>query len=446
MSEALQDTHGVALPIGTGRAPWLPFFAKWIVTVTEFSLVQAGVQALGAVAGFLIVRSLSKPEFAFYVIVNSMQTATNSLADFGVGIGIRSIGGRVWNDPDRFGQLLATVIHLRKRFAILSLSVCLPISAWMLWRNGASLLTLSGLCLTIALGLFPLLGITAWATSAQLHGEYRRLQKLDLWNAIVRVGLIGALALSSISAFLVAFVGALGNWIQALVLKRWAKEKVTPQTSPNSDYRKELASLSLKRMPNVIFFCLQGQITLLILTFLGNVSGIADISALARLATLLTIFSVTFGNVLAPRFARCHDSARLRQLYLLLLGGTVLVLLPFLTLSWASPSTLLGLLGSKYQNLDAECVWVVASVCAGQVCGVMWSLNSSKAWIRFQSWGFIPIILAVQVLAAITLDLHRFHAVVLFNLAGACAPLPLYVADAWHGLRTCAKKACHDIA
>ena len=201
MSELLQSVPSGHLPTPTDVAfSRFHRFRKWLLIVTEYSLVQGCVQALGAIAGLLIVRSLPKSEYALFAIVNSMQTTSNLFADFGVGIGVRAIGGRVWNDPLRFGQLLATVIQLRRRFAVLSLSICLPLTAWLLFRNGANLLTLCALCLTLAIGLFPLLGVTAWATSAQLHGEYRRLQKLDLCNAVIRLALIAAFALSSLSA------------------------------------------------------------------------------------------------------------------------------------------------------------------------------------------------------------------------------------------------------
>ena len=39
------------------------------------------------------------------------------------------------------------------------------------------------------------------------------------------------------------------------------------------------------------------------------------------------------------------------------------------------------LLGEKYQQLGRECGCVVAAGSAGEIAGVMWGLNSSKAWM-----------------------------------------------------------------
>lgn len=421
-------------PQAIDRLRWEQF-RRWSFTLAEFGVVQIGVQALTALAGILIIRSMSKPEYALFVIANSMQTTCNLLADLGIGIGVRSIGGKVWADPFRFGQLMNTALELRRRFALCSFGVGLPIAGWMLWRNGATPLYAAALCAVVGAAVIPLLSASVWGVSPGLHGEYRRLQKLDLSNAALRLLLIGALALIRLSAWLAALVGVVTNWIQSLVLRRWAHEKADIMAPPNADDRRELTRLSVKSLPNTIFFCFQGQVTLLILTLFGSPTGIADVTALGRIAVLFSVFSVAFANVLAPRFARCQDPARLPRLYLLLISGTVLALVPLVAFAWALPGPLLWLLGGKYAGLDSECGWVVAAGCVAQIGAVMWNLNSSKAWIRAQAPGFIPAILITQLLGAITLDLRQFHDVLIFNFITAAAPLSVYTIDAYLGMR-----------
>ena len=58
------------------------------------------MQLIAGVAGILVVRTMAKEQYALYAITNQMQTACNLLADLGIGIGVRSIGGRVWQDRD----------------------------------------------------------------------------------------------------------------------------------------------------------------------------------------------------------------------------------------------------------------------------------------------------------------------------------------------------------
>jgi len=147
------------------------------------------------------------------------------------------------------------------------------------------------------------------------------------------------------------------------------------------------------------------------------------------------VANVVFVNVLAPRFNRCQDTERLPRLYLMLVAGMATVLTPLLLVAWLYPAPLLWLLGDKYANLQSECVWVVAASSLGLIAGVMWTLNSSKAWIRLQAIGYIPIILTAQAIAAACLDFRQFHDVLIFNLVSVAAPIPMFLLDAYAGLR-----------
>lgn len=422
---------------GAEVSPWLirgRHVAGWAARVIKFSFLQGFVQLLTALAGLIIVRYLPKSEYALFAIANSIQVACTQLADLGIGMGVRSIGGRVWQDRSRLGELIHTALGLRRQFALLSAAVCFPLLVWLLRRNGASPATTAGLCLAVTASVIPLLGITVWSASLLLHGRYRSVQRLDLGNGMLRLGLIAGLAFSRINAVLAALVGTITNIVQVVFVRRWVREIADPDAPINSGDQGELIRLSLKSLPNTVFFCLQGQITLLILTFTGNPTGIADLTALGRLALLFAVFSVMFANVLAPRFARCHDPARLGKLYLLLVGGTLLVLLPVVIAAFLFPNPFLWLLGDKYSGLRRECGWVVAAGCLTQLFAVLWGLNSSKAWISIQSIAYIPVILIAQVIAALSLNLRDFHSVVLFTVITAAAPIPLMMADAYVGL------------
>ena len=66
------------------------------------------VQLIGFAAGILLVRRLDQHEYALFTIANTMQGTINVLADIGISIGLVSIGGRVWQDRHRFGELVGT--------------------------------------------------------------------------------------------------------------------------------------------------------------------------------------------------------------------------------------------------------------------------------------------------------------------------------------------------
>ena len=78
----------------TSTGPWITQgrkIAGWAAKIAEFGIVQGLVQAVLAIAGLLIARTLPKSEYALFAIANSIQVACNALADLGVGIGVRSL-------------------------------------------------------------------------------------------------------------------------------------------------------------------------------------------------------------------------------------------------------------------------------------------------------------------------------------------------------------------
>ena len=407
----------------------------WMRQLAEFGLVQLLVQACTAVAGLLLVRGMTKEDYALFAIVNAMQTTGTVLSENGIGLALQSVGGRVWSDRARFSSLLATALAVRRRFTIGALAVTVPLSLWMLWRNGASVPLAIGLTLCVVAGVIPMIGTAMFVTALQLHAEYRRLQRVNLSQAVLRLGLIAGLVATRISTWNAALVGVIGNGAQLILARRAGRHLVNPEAQPNAEDRREILRLSRQWMPNVIFFCVQGQITLLILTLAGNATGIAEVTALGRIAALFAILAAVFSNVIGPRFARCQDLARLPRLYLLLVGGALFTLLPVVAMAWLLPGPFLWLLGAQYAGMENESLWVVAAVCVSQLSTVLWTLNSSKAWIRFQSRAFIPVILIAQIIAALVLDLRQFHAVLIFNLVTAIAPLPVLALDAWVGMR-----------
>ena len=115
--------EGVRIPLSSVArmrdAVRSPQVLNWTKTLTRFLSLEAVVQGLTFACGILIVRALPKAEYALFTVANTMQATMNLMADNGIGSGITAIGGRVWQDRSRFGQLIATAMQLRRIFAVI---------------------------------------------------------------------------------------------------------------------------------------------------------------------------------------------------------------------------------------------------------------------------------------------------------------------------------------
>jgi len=129
--------------------------------VGNFAVVQGVVQLIGFCSGILLVRWLDQREYAYFTIANTMQGTISLLADIGVSVGLVSIGGRVWQDRHRFGELINTGLSLRKRLGAIAIVAVTPILASMLLKNGAPIsytalliaIVLAGISVELSIGV-----------------------------------------------------------------------------------------------------------------------------------------------------------------------------------------------------------------------------------------------------------------------------------------------------
>src|SRR5205807_7071019 len=99
--------------------------------VGKFALIQGVVQLIGFASGILLVRTLAQRDYAYFTIANTMQGTMSVLADIGISVGLISIGGRVWQDRHRFGQLVNTALALRKYLGTTVICISTPV-LWFL--------------------------------------------------------------------------------------------------------------------------------------------------------------------------------------------------------------------------------------------------------------------------------------------------------------------------
>src|SRR5262245_29832504 len=88
----------------------IPQWTRRLKLLTNFSLVQLGIQFVTASSGFLLVRVLNKAEFAAFTLAASLLTTLNVLTDSGIGTGLNAVGGRVWRQREQLSRLIATAL------------------------------------------------------------------------------------------------------------------------------------------------------------------------------------------------------------------------------------------------------------------------------------------------------------------------------------------------
>ncbi len=404
--------------------------------VGSFAFVQAAVQLVGFLSGILLVRHLTQREYAFFTIANTMQGTINVLADIGISIGLVSIGGRVWQDRHRFGELISAALHLRRQLGGIAIAIITPLLYFMLVRNGASVTYAVTLIAIVLFGLVVQLSVGVLNVVPRLRSDIGRIQAIDLTGAIARLLVIVALIFVFLNAGLAVAIGSAALLLQYFLLRRYVVRVIDLHAPENAADRAAMRGFIRNQAANAIFFCLQGQITVFLISFFAeHAYSVAEVGALGRLAMIFAVLSNLLTNVFAPAFARCHDLHRLRWLYVGIVGSVAGFCLLVLGAAMLFPHAFLLVLGNKYAHLDRELVLMVAGAVASALTGTFWALNSSKAWIA-GSWLYIPLTLATQVALIPYTDFSSVRGVLIFNLISALPNLLLNFVLSFRGFRS----------
>jgi hypothetical protein len=97
------------------------------------------------------------------------------------------------------------------------------------------------------------------------------------------------------------------------------------------------------------------------------------------------------------------------------------------------PSELLWILGKKYSHLRGELVLMMTLTAFSSLTAAMWSLNSTKAWIKY-SWLNIPLVVLTQVPLLMLLDISTLDAVLWLGIISLVPTLLLNIGLSYLGL------------
>jgi O-antigen/teichoic acid export membrane protein len=409
---------------------------EWFRLLAGYSFVQALAQGLGFLAGIMVVRTLPKEDYALFMIVNTIGPVMNLLSDNGITSSLSAIGGKFWQDDVRMGSLVKTAMILRRRLVLFSFFIVTPFLVWMLWRNHASISTIAWIVPITLVGVFFQLNVGVLNAVISLRQQVGRMQLLVFSGVLPRLALIALFAgLGWLNAPLTVAIGTMTLAIQFWLLQLWVKPQIARDAPPNAEFRKDILAIVKRQAPLTIYFCVQGQIGIWLISIFGNAHRVADLGALGRIGMIFSILVSTTSALVVPRFARMQDLSRLRSSYaLILLGFTGLVTLGTVV-AWLLPGSLLWLLGSKYSQLGSLVWLAVLATGTGSLAGLLYSLNVNKAWIP-PATIVIPVEIITQIILCLSFDLSSVRGVLLI---GVLAPIIPGLMNLFIGIRKLTK-------
>ncbi|MFZ2449507.1 MAG: hypothetical protein WAW36_03195 [Methylovulum miyakonense] len=362
---------------------------EWAKLIAVTGSAQVMVQALGFFGGILVIRLLPTHEYALYILANTMLATMTMLADGGIATGVMSQGGKVWQDKQKLGAVLVTGMQLRKKFAVFSLMLAMPVLFYLLRKHDASWLMSGLIVLSLIPAFFTSLSGTLLEIIPKLQQDIAPLQKIQVAANAGRLALLGlTLFVYPFAAVAIACAGGSQIWSNWR-LRKISYRYVDRAQAEDLEVRTKILSFVKRIMPGTVYYCFSGQITIWLISIFGTTDVIAQVGALSRLAMLFSILSTLIGILVVPRFARLPNNRKLLCTRFIQINASVLMLCATIFIStWCFPTQFLWILGEKYNGLIIEVILISAIGAVGILVGTILALNSSRGFLP--TWYFYP--------------------------------------------------------
>jgi len=348
--------------------------------------------------GLLCVRLLPVPEYAkFAVLFGFMGTLTILLDAATMSTLAPLVGEEIGNLP-----LIADYIASARQIALRMFLVVGPAAGicflFLVRKQHWGAVTNSEMVIVLL--------IIAWfARVSSSYGSVLLLRRdRNQYYRAQIIGSLGSLSLLIILALCHALTiyAAIGlNMLQIIFIAvsyfRRARQLLGIKGQPNPKFEKAIIRLAMPNIPGTIFYAIQGQVTLLLITLFGHSSSsIADVGALNRLGQIFSIFVQMNPILVEPFFARLPVH-RLKKAYLAAIAITVALLACFSAAAFRFPEIFLWILGPHYSQLRVEVGLVILATSINFLAGFLFIIHTSR---RFVFWWSnllnILIILLVQ--------------------------------------------------
>lgn len=394
---------------------------------------------IGFAVSILLVRELSKDDYAIYTILITVQGMLIPLSNSAIFIGFKKIGGEIWNDSAKMRSLLRTSNSLAWYLILIAFLFVSTYTYFLLQKIGVP-----PLAITWYLGCLLLLVIPEVRTSFIRSAFLLRKNVLT-----VKISeLVGQISRAIGIVLLVLFVSE--TWILGLiyltvVLSFWIvygyikgkteKYNLNPDgASINPDYQKTLLKYVKLNWHNSIFFSFKSQVSIFILGIFGTTVALANIGALSRFALVFAIITSIFNSIYAPAFSRCQEKQRLKRMFIVtVLMGFAISLMVLLVIYWF-PDVFLWLLGDDYQNLSNELFLVFTGGALSFLLSIIYAINISKAWIRFTPIFEIPVDIIGLLLGVLLFDVTTLTGVLYLTIFTTSLNLLLHFSNSIYGL------------
>ncbi|MBW4890080.1 hypothetical protein KXQ82_10150 [Mucilaginibacter sp. HMF5004] len=374
----------------------MPRFNKLIKLVAHFFSFQILIQATDAFSGVLIVRHLSKPEYAYFGIASTLGVSILNIAIGGLGSYLIAEGIQLKEKLPIFSKLYAEIYAFinKKKWIVIGLSI--PLIVFMFYRNDLSNYRIAGFLVIITIDIIIRVRMQLYQSVFNIWERYNTLQTFNLAGSVVRLLLV--LTLGQFFTAETAYISIVISYaVQLGVLLHYGKQFVIPVAAIDKDRYPDFQKLYVSQLPGNLYTYFDAQLGVFIVTFFGNISLLADLNAASKLSLIVVAVNAFINNFMIVQFAKISTRGKFIKFLMVTCGFFILIYCIAIFLIARFPMLFIFLIGEKYVNIAPLLYLVVINICLGNFSGLIYSINYSKIWIK-KVWISIPMTILLQII------------------------------------------------
>ena len=398
------------------------------VFLAKFFSLEVLLQGINFLCGIWVVKTLAVQEYAWYTIAVTLLGAGSVLCDIGVGAALMSVAGKLWPDRAKINTVFAIAFRTRVKFFLVFGGVVFAVGLLLLSKSQSPLpMSVCIMGLVVLITYFQL-NFDLMAVLPKLEQSLSVLQKMTISGALTRLVILSLILVSphAVTALIAALIAMA---FQAYQIRRHYDLSNKDEGLAVDEVKQEFARVAKRQAPASIYFCIQGQLNVFLLSYFGSSTQVAQLGALGRIAALLLVVQAVFSYVLMPRFSLLKDKAEIRRKYLLQVGLFLCIIAVFLGAAALVPGLMLKILGGKYGGLNGELLLILTSASLYMIEGLLYSLNMSRAWI-VPSWIQVVTTLGFQAILLCFMPIDTMSRVVVFSSISPVISICVYVISA----------------
>jgi len=386
-------------------------------TAVQFVTAQSLTMAANLLYGLLCVRLLPASEYAKFVVVFGVQGTILVLMDANVsGTLIPLVGERV-DDRRLIADYVASLRQIsRWAYYLIGFGVIICYPSLVRHRDW-SLPTIAGMVAALLLSTWFMRVAAAYGAVVILLRDRTTWYKGQLISSFGTLALLGVFwAMGWLGAFQAILINISGIIFVAIFCFYRANGLLGGPGVAGAEKRRSIMRLALPNVPQAIFYALQGQLSLFLITFYGHVKAVASVGALGRLGQVFALFFAANSLLVEPYFAKLAKE-RLKSSYAICLTLAAAVSTSVFLCAVQVPALFLWVLGPQYTNLRFEAQLAIGTGAISFFSGVLWGIHTARRFIYWWNVALsIGLTILVQILFIVRADISTVRGVLWLNL------------------------------